>query len=302
MIFRAVLARNIRQAEGGRWRTPWVLNLFCLVAFLLPRSAQAHGELLIRIAGVTRQLATNATPQLYLQRGELYREDRNWEAAAADLDQVARLDPKLVDVDFCRAKLLVDEGQLEAAGRMYDKAIQRAPTNGLAFIGRARLLVRLGQRKAALSDFEKGISLIPEPEAEVYLDWAQTLAAEGQGTNALRRLDQGINKFGPTNTLQVYGVTLELQQGNTNAALARLETIIQGADRKERWLMQRGDIQTAAGRLTEAKQSYEAALAAMKLLPSVLQKSPPNVRLQTRINTSIAEVAARAGNTNAVPN
>lgn len=262
-----------------------------LVAILaMPHCARAHGELLVRIAALTRQLATNGSPQLYLQRGELYREDQNWEAAEADYARVAQLEPALAEVDFCRAKLLVDRAQFDAARAMFDTAIARSPTNGLAHICRARLLVRMGQRKAALPDFERGISLLVAPEPECYLDWAQALAAEGLPREALQKLDLGIQRFGPINTLQVYAVGLELAQNNTNAAIARLDTIIDHAPRKELWLTQRGDIQASAGRLVEARQSYEAAIEALKLLPPPLLRSPPNQRLLSRITSSLGVV------------
>src|ERR1051325_6337569 len=58
---------------------------------LVPRFAQAHGELLIRIAAASRVIATNATAEGYLNRGELYRQDQNWEAAGADYAQAAKL-------------------------------------------------------------------------------------------------------------------------------------------------------------------------------------------------------------------
>src|SRR5215475_1708348 len=55
-----------------------LLLVSVLAIAALPFTARAHGELLIQIKELTRQIATNGTPQLYLERGELYREDRNW--------------------------------------------------------------------------------------------------------------------------------------------------------------------------------------------------------------------------------
>jgi tetratricopeptide (TPR) repeat protein len=256
----------------------------------LPGLARAHGELLIRIAAVTRQIATNGTAPLYLQRGELYREDRNWPGARADYDTAARLDPALAEVDFCRAKLLEDEGDFVAAKRMFDVAAQRAPTNGAVLIARARLLRRIDQPEAAVADFERGM------KPECYLDWSQTLAGLGRTNEALRRLDEGVATFGSGNVLQVYAITLELQSKDTNAALARLEKIIRQAPRKETWLLQRGDLQAGIGRFDDARQSYDAALAATKLLPPPLQRSPPTQRLQARIAKALAAIPPASTN------
>jgi predicted negative regulator of RcsB-dependent stress response len=92
--------------------------------------------------------------------------------------------------------------------------------------------------------------------------------------------------------LQVYAVDLERSRTNTAGALARLLTIIDHADRKERWLIRRGEIQFASGKTTEARQSYEEALTAIRHLPSVLQRSPPTLALQSQINMALARIAA----------
>src|SRR5687767_1074859 len=71
------------------------------------QTARAHGELEIRIAKVTRQIetATNNLDQLHLERGELHREHKDWEAAKSDYDRAEQLNPRLF-VDFCRAQML----------------------------------------------------------------------------------------------------------------------------------------------------------------------------------------------------
>src|SRR3954466_6567608 len=83
-------------------------------------SAFGHGELLIRIAAVSRQLVTNPTPALYLERGELYRLDQNWEAAEADYARAAQLTPQ---VELCRAQLLTDRGQFKSAKLVLDQIL-----------------------------------------------------------------------------------------------------------------------------------------------------------------------------------
>ena len=96
------------------WRTSLAACVFAIIA---PQVASAHGELLIQIAAATKQIesATNNAADLYLHRAELHREHQDWEAAKSDYDRAADLDPNLVAVDFCRAKMLDDSGQFAAA-------------------------------------------------------------------------------------------------------------------------------------------------------------------------------------------
>ena len=269
----------------------WLVLVVGLIpALAQPPAARAHGDLHLRILALTQQIeaATNNPARLYLERGELQREHGEWKAASADYDRAAQLDPNLPGVDLCRAKLLVDRGQLEAARAMFDQALQRSPGDGECWVGRARALVRLGQRQAAIADFWRGLELLRQPQPDYVLELAQALTAEGQVSEALRALDQGIKKLGPIVPLQGYAVDLELGRKNPDAALARIETILAQTMRKESWFARRGDILLEVGRPLEARKSYEAALAAVNRLPGRLQQGPAMVKLQAHVNASLA--------------
>jgi predicted negative regulator of RcsB-dependent stress response len=268
-------------------------------SFLLaPCGAHAHGELLIRIAAASRVIATNATAESYVDRGELYRQDQNWEAAEADYAQATRLGIKADTVDLHRAQMEADRNRLDAAKAILDRIILRSPGNGKAFLARAHIYVRQSARSAAIADYKLGSRLGVELDSEAFLEWAQMLVAENQAREALVVLDQGIEKFGPINALQVCAVDLELGRKNSGAALERLQTIIDHADRKERWLARRGDIQLAAGKEIEARQSYEAALGAIRMLPAILQRTSPMLNLKTQINAALAKISPTIGKVN----
>jgi tetratricopeptide (TPR) repeat protein len=272
----------------------WSVAIAALVLTLVqPSAVRGHGEVHLRILALTQQIekATNNAAQLYLERGELEREHGLWEAAAADYDRVAELAPDLPGVDLGRARLAADRGQLDVARAIYDRALQRHPGDGECLVGRARVLMKLDQRQAAIADYWSGLERLREPQPEYVLELARALAAEGQVEEALRALDEGIRKLGPILQLQGYALELELGRKNNDAALARLETILARAMRKESWFARRGDILLEAGRPAEARNSYEAALAAVKRLPGRLQQSPSMVKLLTHINAALAGIA-----------
>jgi len=274
-----------------------VLNIkaFAFAALLLisvPQAAMAHGELLIRIAAITRQIqaATNNPAALYLQRGELHREHRDWPAAASDYDSAARFDPGLFAVDSCRATMLADAGILDDAIALFDKAIARSPSEGSLYLGRARVLANLGRCDAAIADFRKGLNLLPEPKPEYFHELAETQVANAQTNLALLSLDEGIRRFGPILLLQAYALDLELRSGNNEAALVRLDTILPAAPRKENWFARRGDILLALDRPDEARIAYEAALKAIEILPPPLQRGPPIQKLRARVNIALTGI------------
>ena len=252
-------------------------------------SARAHGELDIRIAAASRAIAAESNnASLYLQRGELYREHKDWPAAAADYDRAALLDPKAALVDFYRGRMLADAGRLPEAVKCFDQFLSRTPNDGNGFIERARVKTRTADLHAAVSDFTRGIELVNEPQPEFFLERSQTLVALGETNHALAGLDEGIKKLGPVVTLQVYAVELELAAKNFEAALARLNTIIPQANRKENWLAQRGEIELQASRHVAARASFEAALRAIDILPARLQLNRPMAELRAHVNQMLA--------------
>jgi tetratricopeptide (TPR) repeat protein len=276
-------------------RTVKSLNLFgngFIVAALglaIPTAMFAHGDLHVRIAAMTEQIAKNPdNARLFLERGELHREHQDWKAAEADYDRAERLDPKLSRVDFCRGEMLVDSGDLKAACAMFDRYLTREPEDGHALVARARALVKLGKREAAVADFTSAIRLLAEPQPEFFLERAQALLADGRVEEALRGLDEGVKRLGPIVTLQLYAIDLELGRKAYDAALARLATIEAQAARKESWLSKRGDIELLMGRPKDARKSYAAALAALDALPPRLQKTRAMLSLRAHLSTALA--------------
>ena len=256
-----------------------------------PSVAHAHGELLIRIAAASREIATNPAPRLYLQRGELHRQDQNWDAAELDYARAADGRVPVDEVDLCRAQLFADRNQLDRSRELLTRLIELNPRNPKALLARARILVRLHESRGAIVDFHRAADCGAELESAAWLEWAQMLVAENHSSDALAVLDQGLRKTGAISTLQVYAVDLELAHNNTARALERLQTIIDNADRKERWFARRGEIQLSAGDRLAARESYAAAIAAIKRLPKILQATPATLRLKSQIDASLAGMA-----------
>ncbi len=100
---------------------------------------------------------------------------------------------------------------------------------------------------------------------------------------AVRGLDEGIQKLGPAITLQLYAIDLELKKNQFDAALIRLEQITAKASRKETWLARRGDIQEKAGRVDQALVAYASALEAIQKLPAHRQSTQAMTQLKARV-------------------
>ena len=205
---------------------------------------QAHEGLHEQIAAITAKIKRDPkNASLYLQRGELHRLHRDWARAAADYDRAEHLQPSLMIVELARGKMFFDSGKLQRAKLTLDRFLFRQPDHYEGLITRARVLAKLGGRMDAAKDFTQALTLSTVPEPELYLERANVLAADvRQLGEALRGLDEGINKLGPVVTLQLAAIDLELRRKNYDGALVRLDQIAAQSQRKESWLVRRGEI------------------------------------------------------------
>lgn len=254
---------------------------------LLPSFVYAHEGLHEQIAAITAKIKRDPkNASLYLQRGELHRLHRDWARAAADYDRAERLEPSLKVVDLARGKLFFESGRLQRARVTFDRFLRQKPGHYEGLITRARVLAKLRSRNKAVADFSDALAKSPEPE--LYLERAHVLAADEQRiSEALSGLDDGIRKLGPLVTLQLTAIDLELRRKNYDSALARLDQIAAQSERKETWLVRRGEILKLAGRDEEARTAFNAALVAIESLPAAHRHSRAVTALELRARSAL---------------
>ena len=259
----------------------WSLGVAICIA-LIPSLARAHEGLHEQIITITAKIKRDPkNASLYLQRGELHRLDRNWTRASADYDRAGRLQPDLTIIDLARGRMLFEAKRLRQAKLVLDRFLLQQPGHFEGLIIRARVLSRIGARLEATHDFTQALAIAAEPE--LYLERAQVLAGDEHYTQeALRGLDEGIKRLGPLVTLQLAAIDLELRRKNYDAALSRLDLISAQSDRKETWLVRRGEILKAASRTEEARIAFSAALSAIELLPPERRQNRSITALQSR--------------------
>ncbi|HEU4836448.1 MAG TPA: tetratricopeptide repeat protein [Pyrinomonadaceae bacterium] len=266
-----------------------VLVAFCIA--LLPSFARAHEGLHEQIAAITAKIKRDPkNASLYLQRGELHRLHRDWLRAAADYDRAERLQPTLKIVGLARGKMLFESGKLQRARLTLDRFLSQQPAHYEGLITRARVFAKLGLRDDAVKDFSQALAASSEPEPALYLERAAVLAADEQRVGgALRGLDEGINKLGPLVTLQLAAIDLELRLKNHNGALTRLDQISAQSQRKEAWLVRRGEILKLAGRDEDARAAFNAALEAIASLPPSHRQSRAVTALEVKARSALTE-------------
>lgn len=264
-------------------KATWLLG----VGILLSSFAHAHEGLHEQITAITAKIKRDPkNASLYLQRGELHRLHHDWSRAAADYDRAARLQPGLTIVDLARGKMLFESGRFGRAKLVLDLFLTKQPNHFEGLMVRARVLANLGSTAGAVEDFTRAIAQSADPE--LYLERAEIIARDEKHIDeALNGLDDGIKRLGPIVTLQLRAIELELRRQNYDSALSRLDLIAAQSERKEAWLVRRGEILKLAGRDEEARAAFNAALLAIESLPPARRQSKAVRALQVRAHSAL---------------
>ena len=255
-----------------------------LVTLLVLASAasQAHPEI---EAGLTRLNAALAAdprnPDLLLERGELYARHEDWLHAEANYLAAAEITPRHAGIARARGSLALAQNRPADALNHLNEAKALDPADSFVRILRARALRKLGRIDEAGNEYDRVLDRLRSPSPDLFLERAAFLPP----TEALTVLETALRRLGPVPALELRALAVEETLGRVDAALARLDRLSAGAERKETWLRRRGDLLLRAGREKEARAAYAAALAALAALPDWLRDSPELLNLTKELAT-----------------
>ena len=127
-----------------------------------------------------RQLKQTPTAYYYIERGQIYLEDCEWEKAQEDFREAARLEPDNAYAWYNWACVLHYDGQYEEAVKMYEKAIglRTEKESTVFFRGLGECYERMNQLDRAAAAYEKNIAEFPE-SASVRWDYVKLLEKIG---------------------------------------------------------------------------------------------------------------------------
>lgn len=270
------------------------LILALLLCGLGTGRASAHGDLHDQIAEVTRQIARRPNDaRLYVKRGELHRFHGERDAALADYDKAARIDPTVAEIDLGRGRAFLEDGRPAEGRAALGRFLERRPDHAEGRLSLARALVRLRRPLEADAEYAQAIRLVGQPKPDLYFERATALASSGRVDAAIRVLDEGIERLGSLAALEDLAVSLERRRGTWDGALARLDRISAGKSRRETYFARRGEILVEAGRPEEARASLVAARASIESLPARLRRTRAVVRLERDVKSSLDRLEAK---------
>lgn len=258
-----------------RWKK---FALFALATAAL----RAHPEIEAGLARLNTALAAEPrNADLLLERGELYARHEEWIHAEANYLAAAEIAPRHAGIARARGALALAQGRPSEALPLLDEARMLEPNEPTTRIMRARALGKLGRNAEAGVEYDHILNQLRSPSPDLILERAALLAP----AEALQALEGAISRLGPVPALELRALALEESLGRIDAALARLDRLTAAAERKETWLRRRGDLLLRAGRQTDARAAYAAALTALATLPEWLRDSPESANLAKELAT-----------------
>ena len=173
---------------------------------LAPSSRSAHYQQLSRVA------------QAAIDR-------RDYEAARADLEQLASESPRSAEVHHRLGRVFQLQGRLVEAEAAYRRALEIEPEYVRALIGLGEVEAQLGRPGSALKRFEEAIEIDPH-EPDAHLAEGRVLEVLGRPNEALACYFRGLERDPIAAPVILRIATLQLARNEPEQALARLDQVI----------------------------------------------------------------------------
>lgn len=252
--------------------------------------ALGHGAYHELIDRANQRVLQERGSDAYVSRGEIYRAHGDTDLALADYAKAAEIEPGLPALDLLRGRALLEGGRALAARPLLERYAEKHPEDARAFLYRARVRLAVGRSKDAATDYAAAFARMKTVSPDEYLERHRALVEAGLHEEALKGLDEGMQKLGPIVTLQTPAIELEVRAQRWDRALARLDVLAAQSPRKEGWHLRRGRILAQAGRRAEAREAFAAAEKALAALAPHLRNVPAMDQLKTEIEAALKEL------------
>jgi len=252
-------------------------------------AVRAHEPTPVQIERLDRELEGDPDAPLFLRRAELHRIAGDLDAAVRDCASAAALDPGLLELHLCWARIALDRGEAaESASEAEAYLAAGGSAEGWRVLARAR--VRLGRPRAAADAWRRAAGVARPPDPGDFLEGAALLAGDGDPDGALALLEDGLHRLGRLPALEAAGVEIARDAGRTEEALRRIDRLCAELSRSESWTAERGRILLAAGRVPEAWAAFSRALDEIEALPATHRGDPAVVALETELRDRLRSV------------
>ena len=270
------------------------MTLAVLCCFLCNAQMAAHGDLSEQIKHVSKKIEKDPdNAKLYLKRGQLHAQHKEFVKAKSDYVQARQLDQQLLVTDHLLAQLFAAYLLTDSALVYVNAFLEHNPNHSKALITRAGVYQQLGDFESCQKDFSHALSNLKTPHPKHYLAISRAVLM-GDSSNvseAIEWLKKGEAAFGFDIVLKSEELDLYIKSGQLKNAIRTVDTIIKQFNRKEKWLFKKATVYEKAGKMELAKKEYEATLMAIQQLPKRLQKTAKMLELEAQTYMKLEDLS-----------
>lgn len=248
--------------------------------------ALAHGEPSEELERLNASLGTDPNQvALLLKRADIHSRYQHFEKALDDLRKAKSLSPDHDQIGFLIGRLLAKKGDFSQAEIELNRFLESSRSSIQAQVELARVLHAQQKYLASADAYDQVIALQKPPLPEHYLSRAEALLEAGVPhlDKALAGIEEGMVEMGPLIVLQRVAIDINRRQGNLDAALNRVDQILQGIQRKESWLFEKARILLDMGHHEKAREQLVLAQTAVDSLPHRIRNSAAMIELRNSI-------------------
>ncbi len=263
--------------------------LFSLI-LLTTSITLAHGPVHESIKRVTKKIKKDPNnASLYLERGQYYQVDENFDLALNDFTSVRALDSENKIIDYHCGKLFAEHGFPTMAMRYANQFLSYNSEHVAGLMLRASIFVQLGKDSLAIVDYEKGIKNTTVPKPEYFIDISKAFIA-ADSTNfkdALDWLEKGEEYLGFNITLKSYAYDLAKKNKRYDKAAEITDKVLLKMNRKETWLYKKAVVLELSKDFQNAQVVYQETINHIKKLPLRLQKNKMMLELEAKTKMAL---------------
>jgi len=198
---------------------------------------------------------------LWIERGRLYRVNGNLNEALNDFDHANQLDAGNKEIALGRAYTLFALGRDVEAEVELDRVLEQGLDRSMvpALVERGKIRARTGRPELAIEDFTTAANL--QPSVEIFLARGQVHENLEDFKAAASDYREGLLRVGDNVLLKKARIRVATIQQHYKEALQLVDEELSQASVKTPWYLQRAEILALMGRVNEAQQTREQALA-----------------------------------------
>ncbi|MGH7902336.1 MAG: tetratricopeptide repeat protein [Thermodesulfobacteriota bacterium] len=234
--------------------------------------------------------------ELYLKRGEVLRNSGQWDKALLDFERSSQYNPNLNQIFLAKGLIFQKAGWPYMAEFFLRRYLSTTPNHPKALLFLARSLSAQGRNIGAVDTYTEFLKINPNHKPDYFIERAKVQVALKRYEDTVKGLDEALNLLGPITSLNKMALEIQIKNKSYNAALMRLNSLINNSPQREVWMMRRGEVFELMGNIKEAKSSFEEALISIEKRPEHRRRVPALVGLKEKIKYSLARIEGETGN------